>query len=62
LLSGHVAGGGTLVLAGILERQADELKTTYARWLDLEIADREEGWILLVGRRPDQAAPVQPSR
>ncbi|MDO8376400.1 MAG: 50S ribosomal protein L11 methyltransferase, partial [Aquabacterium sp.] len=30
LLAGHVASGGHLVLAGILERQADELKAAYA--------------------------------
>jgi ribosomal protein L11 methyltransferase len=30
LLCGHVAAGGSLVLAGILERQADELKQAYA--------------------------------
>ena len=29
----HVAPGGDLVLAGILERQADELRAAYAPWL-----------------------------
>ncbi len=51
LLSGHVAPGGHLVLAGILERQADELITAYAPWLTLEVSDREEGWILMTGHR-----------
>ena len=52
LLAGHVAPGGHLVLAGILDRQADELKAAYAPWLALEVADSEDGWILMVARRP----------
>jgi ribosomal protein L11 methyltransferase len=52
LLSGHVERGGDLVLAGILERQADELRAAYAPWLALEVADTEDGWILMHGRRP----------
>ena len=51
LLSGHVAPGGYLVLAGILERQADELKAAYAPWLALEVSDTEEGWILMTARK-----------
>jgi ribosomal protein L11 methyltransferase len=54
LLAGHVAPGGHLVLAGILERQADELKAAYAPWLALEVSDSEDGWILMTARR---AAP-----
>jgi ribosomal protein L11 methyltransferase len=56
LLAEHVAPGGALVLAGILERQADDLKTAYAPWLALDVADREDGWILMTGRRT--AAPA----
>lgn len=51
LLCSHVASGGNLVLAGILERQADELKEAYAPWLALEVADTEDGWILMTARR-----------
>ncbi|WP_287744175.1 50S ribosomal protein L11 methyltransferase [Diaphorobacter sp.] len=51
LLSGHVAQGGHLVLAGILERQADELQEAYAPWLQLQVSDREDGWILMTARR-----------
>ncbi|OOG37322.1 50S ribosomal protein L11 methyltransferase [Polaromonas sp. A23] len=50
LLCAHVAPGGALVLAGILERQADELKTAYAPYCLLEVADREDGWILMTAR------------
>ena len=51
LLCGHVGRGGWLVLAGILERQAEELTAAYAPWLALAVADREEGWILMTARR-----------
>jgi ribosomal protein L11 methyltransferase len=47
LLCAHVAPGGSLVLAGILERQADELKAAYAPYAKLEVADTEDGWILM---------------
>jgi len=57
LLVSHVAVGGQLVLAGILERQADELKAAYAACLQqghvgaragaLEVTDSEDGWILM---------------
>ena len=52
LLAGLVASGGHLVLAGILDRQADELKAAYAQWLALEVSDSEDGWILMTARRP----------
>ena len=51
LLCGHVAAGGHLVLAGILERQAQELQEAYAPWLSLTVADCEDGWILMTASR-----------
>jgi ribosomal protein L11 methyltransferase len=48
LLCGHVAKGGHLVLAGILERQTDELKAAYAPYVKLGVADRRDGWVLMV--------------
>jgi ribosomal protein L11 methyltransferase len=50
LLCSYVSPGGHLVLAGILERQADELKAAYAPWLALEVADTQEGWILMTAK------------
>ncbi|RZJ16975.1 MAG: 50S ribosomal protein L11 methyltransferase [Haliea sp.] len=47
LLCARVAPGGALVLAGILERQADELKLAYQAHARLEVADTEDGWILM---------------
>ncbi len=52
LLSAQLAPGGRLVLAGILERQAEELSAAYAHWLRLEIQDAEDGWILMTGSSP----------
>lgn len=50
LLCAHVETGGYLVLAGILERQAEELKAAYAPLCALEVADQEDGWILMTAR------------
>lgn len=47
LLCSHVARGGHLVLAGILARQAEELKAAYAPYCRLEVSDEEDGWILM---------------
>ena len=52
LLCSHVAPGGALVLAGVLERQTAELQQAYAEYLPLEVADTEDGWVLLVAHRP----------
>jgi ribosomal protein L11 methyltransferase len=51
LLCQHVKSGGHLVLAGILSRQADELKAAYAPWLALSVSDEEDGWILMTAQR-----------
>jgi len=51
LLCGHMRPGGHLVLAGILERQADELKQAYVPWCSLEVSDTEDGWILMTASR-----------
>jgi ribosomal protein L11 methyltransferase len=50
LLCQHVAAGGHLVLAGILERQTQELKEAYAPWLTLKVADSQEGWVLMTAQ------------
>jgi ribosomal protein L11 methyltransferase len=47
LLCSRVAPGGALVLAGILERQADELKQAYAPYAQLQVSDAEDGWVLM---------------
>lgn len=51
LLWSRVAPGGALVLAGILERQAEELLAAYAPYCKLTVADTEDGWILMTAMR-----------
>ena len=51
LLCGHLAPGADLVLAGILERQADELRATYAPFIALGVTAIDDGWALMTGRR-----------
>ena len=50
LLCGHVAPGGYLVLAGILDRQEQELKDAYAPYCQLQVSDSQEGWILMTAQ------------
>lgn len=51
LLCERVRPGGQLVLAGILDRQEEELKAAYAPWLSLRVSDHEDGWILMTATR-----------
>jgi len=50
LLCAYVETGGHLVLAGILERQAEELKAAYAPYCQLQVSDTQDGWILMTAR------------
>lgn len=50
LLCAHVEKGGNLVLAGILERQADELKAAYSPYCQLRVHQQEDGWILMTAQ------------
>jgi ribosomal protein L11 methyltransferase len=50
LLCSHVVAGGTLLLAGILERQTEEIQKAYAPFLRLQVADTQEGWVLMHGQ------------
>lgn len=54
---GQRASSGHLVLAGILERQADELKAAYAPYAQLTVADSEDGWILMTAQLQSPVAP-----
>lgn len=51
LLCAKVQLGGSLVLAGILERQAQELIAAYAPYLPLKVSDSQEGWVLMTAQR-----------
>ncbi|MCY3565117.1 MAG: 50S ribosomal protein L11 methyltransferase [Gammaproteobacteria bacterium] len=50
-LSALVRPGGTIVLSGILEKQAEQLREAYNENFDLESAIAEGEWVLLAGRR-----------
>lgn len=52
LLVRHLTPGAHLVLAGILERQADELQAAYAPAAELHVADALDGWILMTATAP----------
>ena len=61
LLVGQLAPGGWLVMAGMLERQADELRAAYAPHLAINVLDNDEGWILMAGQagHGPHAAPAR---
>ena len=50
LLCARVEKGGSLVLAGILARQEEELKLAYAPYCKLAVSDTEDGWILMTAK------------
>lgn len=47
----HVKPGGWIVLAGLLQRQADEVRAAYASWFDFDHPGEREGWTRLNGHR-----------
>lgn len=51
LLCAKVRSGGHLVLAGILDRQAEEVIESFAPWIALTPFAPREGWTSLIGRR-----------
>jgi ribosomal protein L11 methyltransferase len=51
LLCAKVQVGGFLILAGILERQAQELVAAYRPFLALSVSDTQEGWVLMTAQR-----------
>ncbi|MBV5276801.1 50S ribosomal protein L11 methyltransferase [bacterium] len=50
-IAAHVRPGGHLALSGILATQADELIAIYAPYLPLDVADTNDGWVCLAGRK-----------
>jgi ribosomal protein L11 methyltransferase len=51
MLSGRVAPGGSLVLSGVLSRQAHEVIAAYAPFISLTVWAEHDGWVALSGRR-----------
>lgn len=54
VLARLVAPGGSLVLSGVLERQADDVAAAYAPHLSMAAWRSEGGWVCLAGRRPQE--------
>lgn len=51
MLSGRVASKGSLVLSGVLERQAEEVIAAYAPYITLTVWGERDGWVALAGHR-----------
>lgn len=51
ILASRTERGGQIALSGILEEQAGHVCEAYAPWARLAIASRDEGWVLLAGKR-----------
>ena len=51
LLARATRGGGRIVLAGILEHQAEAVRDAYREWFSMDTTQRDEGWVLLSGVR-----------
>ena len=49
LLARLTLPGGRVVLSGILVPQADDVSAAYRPWFNLQLAEREDGWVLLAG-------------
>jgi ribosomal protein L11 methyltransferase len=51
LLAARVAAHGDIVLSGVLEPQAAQVAAAYARWFNIAVWGRDDGWVALAGRR-----------
>ncbi|HLT99664.1 MAG TPA: 50S ribosomal protein L11 methyltransferase [Burkholderiaceae bacterium] len=51
MLANRVEPGGSLVLSGVLERQAEEVAAAYKPWLKMEVWQARDGWVCLHGQR-----------
>lgn len=51
MLANRIAPGGSLVLSGVLERQAREVAAAYEPWLEMNVWQARDGWVCLHGRR-----------
>ena len=49
ILSQSVRKGGGIVLSGVLQEQAEEVRNVYQPWFDMNIANEQAGWVLLTG-------------
>jgi ribosomal protein L11 methyltransferase len=57
MLSGRVADGGSLILSGVLARQAEEVADAYAPFIKLGVWAELDGWVALHGVLGSDTAP-----
>ena len=57
MLSGRVAEGGSLILSGVLARQAEEVAAAYAPFIKLGVWAEQDGWVALHGQLGTETAP-----
>lgn len=57
MLSGRVAEGGSLILSGVLARQAEEVAAAYAPFIKLGVWAEQDGWVALHGQLGIDTAP-----
>ncbi|MEW6168840.1 MAG: 50S ribosomal protein L11 methyltransferase [Pseudomonadota bacterium] len=50
-VASSIASGGRLALAGLLDRQADEVRGAYAQWFTFDDDVSRDGWTRISGRR-----------
>ncbi|SFD19117.1 50S ribosomal protein L11 methyltransferase [Massilia yuzhufengensis] len=60
MLAGRVAAGGSLILSGVLARQAEEVAAAYAPFIKLGVWAEQDGWVALHGTLGQDSVP--PSR
>jgi ribosomal protein L11 methyltransferase len=58
MLSGRVAAGGSLVLSGVLARQAEEVAAAYAPFIKLGVWAEQDGWVALHGTLGQDTVPA----
>jgi ribosomal protein L11 methyltransferase len=51
-----VRGGGSIVLAGLLEHEAADVTQAYGAWFDMHPLEDREGWSGLAGKRKTHAS------
>jgi ribosomal protein L11 methyltransferase len=58
MLSGRVAPGGSLILSGVLARQAEEVAAAYAPFIKLGVWAEQDGWVALHGTLGQDTLPA----
>jgi ribosomal protein L11 methyltransferase len=57
MLAGRVAPGGSLILSGVLARQAEEVAEAYAPYILLGVWAEQDGWVALHGQLGSDTVP-----